>query len=185
MMNRFNYQQSPLARRFGGVPVRMLAERLRLPMAVMGAAVLALASTWLLETHRIADLDADLSALQLRVQSASSDRIRAEHLTATVARLEATSVGIDAARREALAATNTIAQIGNDLPEETWLTGVGATPAGTWTISGRSTRVNEIGTMLRRVQSIDKTAATRLVSIAATGRTGRILDFVIGWDRRP
>jgi hypothetical protein len=39
--------------------------------------------------------------------------------------------------------------------------------------------------MLRRIQSIDKTASTRLVSIAATGRTGRILDFVIGWDRRP
>ena len=38
--------------------------------------------------------------------------------------------------------------------------------------------------MLRRVQSLDRNATVRLVSIAATGRTGRILDFVIGWARR-
>jgi hypothetical protein len=184
-VNRFNYQQSPLERYFGGTSVRMLAERMRFPMAIIGAAVLALASTWSIETHRVADLDVQLAALALRVQAANGDRIAAERLAATVARLEATNAGLAAARREALAATNTIAQIGNGLPEETWLTGVGATPAGAWTIGGRSTRVNEIGTMLRRIQSIDKTAATRLVSIAATGRTGRILDFVIGWDRRP
>jgi hypothetical protein len=99
--------------------------------------------------------------------------------------LRALHAGVAAARREALAATNTIARIGNDLPPQTWLTGVGSTPNGTWTIDGRSTRVGEIGTMLRRVQRIDDGATARLVSIAATGRTGRVLDFVIGWDRRP
>lgn len=184
-MKRFNYAQSPFERLFEGAPLGMFAEWMRVPMAVIGAAVLALASTWLIETHRLAVLDADLSALQRRVQAASSDRIRAERLTATVSRLQAMSAGIAAARRAALAATNTIAQIGNGLPEQTWLTGIGATPAGTWTIGGRSARVGEIGTMLRRIESIDKTAATRLISIAATGRRGRILDFVIGWDRRP
>jgi hypothetical protein len=184
-MNRFNYQQSPFERHFGDAPMGMLADRLRLPMAVIGAAVLALAATWSFETHRVADLDAELAALQLRVEAASGLRVRAERLTARVARLRAASAGIDAAHREALAATNTIAQIGNGMPEQTWLTGVGAAAAGTWTIDGRSTRVDQIGTMLRRIQSIDKTASTRLVSIAATGRTGRILDFVIGWDRRP
>ena len=58
-----------------------------------------------------------------------------------------------------------------------------ATPADAWTINGRSTRVDEIGTMLRRVQELDRRGAARLVSIAATGRSGRILDFVISWSR--
>ena len=83
-----------------------------------------------------------------------------------------------------LETTNAIARIGNDLPPQTWLTAIGATPAGDWTIGGRSTRVSEIGTMLRRVQALDAGAAATLVSIAATGRSGRILDFVIGWNRR-
>jgi hypothetical protein len=106
-------------------------------------------------------------------------------LTAAVARLRAIQGGIAAARRDVIETTNTIAQVGNELPAQTWLTGVGSTPSGDWTIAGRSTHVDEIGTMLRRVQSIDPNASAHLVSIAATGRAGRILNFVIGWERRP
>jgi hypothetical protein len=102
-----------------------------------------------------------------------------------IARMRTIQAAVGAARRDVLIATNTIARIGNDLPPATWLTSVGSTPAGAWTIGGRSTRVDEIGTMLRRVQGIDKRATVRLVSIAATGRSGRVLDFVIGWDQNP
>jgi hypothetical protein len=184
-MNRFNYRQSSIERLFGEAPLRRLTETIRLPIGVIGAAVFVLAGTCSIENHRVAALDADLAAVQIRVRAAASERARAERLTAVVVRLRAATAGIAAARREALAATNTIARIGNGLPEQTWLTGVGATADGTWTIGGRSTRVNEIGTMLRRIQDIDRNAAARLVSVVATGRGGRILDFVIGWDRRP
>jgi hypothetical protein len=184
-MIRFNYRQSAYERLFGDAPAIVLTSRLRVPLATIGAALLAVTATWSIQTNRVAGLDNELSALQSHVRAASSDEVRAERLTATVARLRALRAGIAAARREALAATNTIAQIGNGLPPQTWLTAVGSTPDGTWTIDGRSTRVAEIGTMLRRVQSIDDGATARLVSIAAIGRTGHILDFVIGWDRRP
>jgi hypothetical protein len=182
---RFNYHQSPYERLFGDAPAAVLTERLRIPLATVGAALLAVTATWSIQSHRVAGLDNELNVLQIAVHAANAEQLRAEHLTASVTRLRALHAGVVAARREALAATNTIALIGNDLPPQTWLTGVGSTPNGTWTIDGRSTRVGEIGTMLRRVQSIDDAATARLVSIAATGRTGRVLDFVIGWDRRP
>jgi Tfp pilus assembly protein PilN len=184
-MIRFNYHQSAFERLFGDAPALRLTDRLRIPLAAIGAALLVVTATWWIQTQRVTALNDELAALQTRVQASHADESRAQRLMASVARLRALSAGIASARREAVAATNTIARIGNDLPPQTWLTGVGSTPAGAWTIDGRSTRVGEIGTMLRRVQSIDVGASARLVSIAATGRSGHILDFVIGWDRQP
>jgi len=183
-MNRFNYRQSPYQRFLAGTPVTAIAAQLRVPVAAIGAALLVVAAGWSLERHRVAALDAQLAGLQLRMQATAAGSARAERLTASVTRLRAIQGGIAAARRDVLETTNTIAQIGNELPPQTWLTGVGSTPAGDWTIAGRSTHVDEIGTMLRRVQGIDPNASARLVSIVATGRAGRILDFVIGWQRR-
>ena len=184
-MNRFNYHRPPIARLCGDLPLSALTNRLRIPIAVVGIALVAVAGSGSLEAQRIAGLDAELDALQSHVQSAAATRARAERLTATVAKLRAMRAAMASARREAIDATNAIARIGNGLPEQTWLTNVGATPNGTWTIAGRSTRVAEIGTMLRHVADIDRSAPARLVSIAATGRSGHILDFVIGWDERP
>lgn len=183
-MTRFNYQQSARQRLLAAAPLAAMAERLRLPAALAGAALFLVFATWTFETHRVALLDADLNRLQLQVRAAAFADARAARLIAEVTRLRATGARVAAARRDVLVATNAIAQIGNELPPQTWLTAVGATPAGDWTIGGRSTRVDEIGTMLRRVQAIDAGASATLVSIAATGRSGRILDFVIGWNRR-
>jgi hypothetical protein len=184
-VNRFNYHQSAYERLLAGVPAAMLTERLRAPMAVIGAALLSVAATWSIETHRAAVLGDELTGLHARLQAAAANQTHAEHLTSSVARLRAIVERVALARRDVLVATNTIATIGNDLPPQTWLTSVGSTPTGDWTIGGRSTRVDEIGTMLRRVQGIDRNATARLVSIAATGRGARVMDFVIGWDRRP
>lgn len=184
-MIRFTYDQTAFQRLLAGIPLTAMARQLRLPLASIGAAVLIVIATWSFETQRVAALDGELSDLMARVQATAADEVRVKRLTAAVVRLRAIQAGIVAARRDVLATTNTIARIGNALPAATWLTGVGATPAGDWTIGGRSIRVNEIGTMLRRVQGIDPNSNVHLVSIAATGRTGRILDFVIGWDHRP
>ena len=184
-MIRFNYRQSALERILGNAPPFRPTESLRAPLATIGAALLAVIATWWIQTQRVSALDSEVAALQARVTAATADAVRAQRLMESVARLRALRAGVATARREAVAATNTIARIGNDLPPQTWLTGVASTPAGVWTIDGRSTRVGEIGTMLRRVQSIDAGAPARLVSIAATGRSGHILDFVIGWDRQP
>lgn len=183
-MNRIDYHQSLKKRIVAAASGVLAGERLRVPVAAIGAALIAITATWSLETHRISALDAELTALQARIVAARAGDARAERLSAAVVRLRALNRDVALARREAVIATNTVARIGNDLPPQTWLTQVGSTSAGTWTIDGRSTRVDEIGTMLRRVQSIDRGVTPRLISIAATGRAGRVLDFVIGWDRR-
>ena len=184
-MIRFNYLQPPHERWCAGVPAAALAGSLRLPLVLIGLAFLSIAATWTFETHRIGMLEDQLSGLQSRIRTAANDERRARNLMTNVARLRTIRSAVSAAHRDVLVATNTIARIGNDLPPATWLTSVGSTSAGAWTIGGRSTRVEEIGTMLRRVQAIDQHASVRLVSIAATGRSGRILDVVIGWDQQP
>lgn len=183
-MIRFNYHQSAYERLRDGLTGSVSPERVRLPVALLGAALLAVAGTWFLELQRVAVLERNLALQQARARATASDGARAQRLTADVERLRAIGDRIAAAKRDVLLAANTIATIGNELPPQTWLTTVGSTPDGTWTIGGRSTRVDEIGTMLRRVQGLDRNASARLVSIVATGRAGRILDFVIGWDHR-
>jgi hypothetical protein len=182
---RFNYLQPAYERWYAGMPAVALAGAVRLPLLLIGLAFLGLAATWTIEMHRTATLQDELTGLQLRVRAAAGDERRARSLMINIARMRTIQAAVGAARRDVIIATNTIARIGNDLPPATWLTSVGSTPAGAWTIGGRSTRVDEIGTMLRRVQGIDKRATVRLVSIAATGRSGRVLDFVIGWDQNP
>jgi Tfp pilus assembly protein PilN len=184
-VTRFNYHQSAYERFVAGAAISQLAARVRLPVAVVGAALLIVAAAWSIDAHRLGVLDGELTALQLRAHAAEADDARAQRLMTAVARLRAIDERIALARRDVFMATNTIARIGNGLPPQTWLTSLGSTPAGDWTIGGRSTRVDEIGTMLRRVQGLDRNASARLVSIAATGRAGRVLDFVIGWDHRP
>jgi hypothetical protein len=181
---RFNYHPSARERFLSAAPLAAVTERLRLPAALVLAAVFIVLATWSFETRRVALLDDDLHRLQQQERAAAVDDARAERLIAEVARLRAAAERVAAARHDVLAATNAIARIGNELPPQTWLTAVGATPAGDWTIGGRSTRVDEIGTMLRRVQALDAGASATLVSVAATGRSGRILDFVIGWKQR-
>ena len=184
-MKRFDYNQSRYHQLLAEIPLGTIAMQLRLPVTACAAALLAVAAAWSLETHRIAALDLELSQMQLRVQATAADEARVERLTSAVAHQRAIQDGIAAARRDVLETTNTVARIGNELPEQTWLTAVSSTPAGAWTVGGRSTHVGEIGTMLRRVQGIDPKSTARLVSIAATGRSGRILDFIIAWDRNP
>jgi len=184
-MIRFNYHPSPFERFLDDTPAVALFERLRVPLAIIAAALLGVAGTWSVETQRMAQLEAQRATLQVRLHATAAGDDRAQRLLADVTRLRAVRERIAAGRRDVIVATNTIASIGNDLPPQTWLTALGSTPAGDWTIGGRSTRVGEIGTMLRRVQSLDRGATARLISIAATGRAGRILDFVIGWERRP
>jgi hypothetical protein len=184
-VTRFNYLQPPHERWYAGIPAAALAASLRVPLLLIGVAFLSVTAIWSFERHRAGMLEDQLSGLQSRLHAAANDERHARTLMTTIARLRTIGAAVSAAHRDVLVATNTIARIGNDLPPETWLTSVGATPAGAWTIGGRSTRVEEIGTMLRRVQAIDQHATVRLVSIAATGRSGRILDFVIGWDQGP
>jgi hypothetical protein len=183
-MTRFDYNATAPGPRFG-VPGALLRQALRLPLAVVAAAVLFVAGTLLVEAHRIATLDDELRALAVQTRDVTPDGRRSQGLLTALARMRAVRDRIRTARREALSDTNAIAVIGNELPPQTWLTGVEVAFGGAWSIAGRSTRVSEIAGTLRSIQRLDRNGAARLVSISAGGRMGRTLDFVIVWDRLP
>ena len=182
-MMRHNYQQSALSHVAGMVPGLPFRSHVRRSLAVFGSALLLTGGLWALEAHRIAALDTDLGRMREEAGSLAREARRSQQLADAVRRSSAIEMRIGEAHRVALDSTNAIARIGNLLPEETWLTNVAATPSGSITIAGRSTRVVEIGATLDAIQHIDARAATRLVSISTTGRTGNLHDFVIAWER--
>ena len=184
-MKRFNYRQSRFERFAGLAPPAFTTSALRGPLAIAGAAVVLFAGAWSVEAQRIAQLDRDLDALNIRVRAAKPAAERANAVIAATARAQTDDARVLAALREAVISTNTIARLGNALPPRTWLTNVQSNPAGAWTLAGRSDRVGAIGTTLRAIQQFDARARARLVSISATGRAGELLNFVIGWDRQP
>jgi Tfp pilus assembly protein PilN len=183
-MTRFDYNAAASGPRFGAPGARW-RQPLRLPMAVVATAVLFVAGTLSVEGHRIATLDDELTALAVQTRDVAPDGRRSQGLLAALTQMHAVRDRIEAAHREALSDTNAIAVIGNNLPPQTWLTGVQVAFGGAWSIAGRSTRVAEIARTLRLIQRLDTSGTARLVSISAGGRMGRTLDFVIAWNRLP
>lgn len=175
-MMRFDYRRSA---------ARDALPAFRRPALALGCGLLALAATWWLQTQRLATAAAELAALEQRAHAADASEARVRRVHAEVVRLRAIDARLIAARGAGLVAANAIVRVGNALPAQTWLTALGTAPDGSWTIGGTSARLDEIGAMLRRVQSLDRRGSPRLVSIAASGRGGRLLDFVIGWNRTP
>jgi Tfp pilus assembly protein PilN len=158
--------------------------QLRFALGTIGATLLLITIAWSVETLRLARLDGELAALAVAQAAARAVEHDAARLQADLQHLRALEAGLATARREAIDTTNVVAVVGNRLPERTWLTSVQATADGTWSIAGRTTHVAAVGSTLRTIGELDGTAAAHLQSISASGRTRRIVDFAIAWERR-
>jgi hypothetical protein len=155
---------------------------IRLAAGVVGASLIFVTAMWSFEEHRLTQLADELNALQTQARFARIAMHRARRLRTTLLRLRDIDTTIALARQEAIATTNVVSRIGNSLPSGTWLTGVQAATTGGWTIAGRSKQIADVGATLGAIEHLDGGAATHLVSVAATGRASRILDFVIDCD---
>jgi hypothetical protein len=184
-MRRHDYRLSVIAQLTGYAPAPISIGGLRIPLAITGAALLLVALIWSTEVRRIATLDRELVVIKQHAMRAAFDARRTQAISGLVERERQIDQRLRIAHRTAVASSNVIAMIGNGLPLQTWLTNVTSAPGGNWTISGRSTRVAEIGTTLRAIQRLDAGSPAHLVSISAGGRSNSVLDFVIGWDRQP
>ena len=183
-MTRCNYRQSRFERVVGRRPDIAIDRHMRSPLIAIGAALLLTAVAYGVEWQRVAVLDAELSILQDRITIAKQADIRVDMLGQSVAQLRDVRTAVAGLRRDTIVVTNTIARIGNELPSETWLTSVQPGRTGTWSIVGRSTRVDQIGATLASIGELDHAATARLVSINAAGKTGRLLDFIIAWEHQ-
>lgn len=179
-MNGFSYVPERFPRRFA-----WRSSGIRLALAAIAASLTFVTAGWSFELGRLAKLDDELRVVRLQAREAGTVERRSQRAQTRLQQLRALGDGVMLARREALVASNAVARIGNALPPNTWLTNLQAASAGTWTIAGRTTRVAEVGATLRALQRLDGNAVARLVSVSATGRSGRVLDFVIAWDRAP
>ncbi len=152
--------------------------RLRLSVGALGCSIAVVAAAWFFETDRLTRLDIEAATLHAQLREAAMVDARMQRLQDVLARLRAADAEIDAARRHAVASTNLVARIGNDLPARTWLTSFSVAPDGTVAIDGRSGRLAEIGTTLTALPGGRRTT-TQLLSISASGRSRRVLDFTL------
>jgi Tfp pilus assembly protein PilN len=178
-VTRFNYAPARVERFAASVTAACREPGVRLAIGAIGAGLILVTFVWSFEVRRLAGLDDALRSLHQRLGQAQARDAETQRLQTVLQRLRTIDRRVGLARREAIAATNALVRIGNALPPRTWLTGMQATSNGAWTISGRSTRVAEIGTMLRSIQRIDRGGVTRLVSVNVAGRSSGVLDFVI------
>ena len=182
-MTRYNYRQTTFERFAGGLPRVVIDARVRTSLAVLAAALLVVVIAAAAEQRRLAVLDGELTALRDRVAVAALIDTRDERVRATVLQERRVRTAVLAARRDSTLAANTIARIGNQLPPQTWLTSVQNDRTGAWSVAGRSTEIAEIGTTLAAIGRLAPASSPRLVSIASSGNRGRMLDFVIAWER--
>ncbi len=182
-MTRFDYRQTSFERWLGRRPVFVVDRPLRAAFLAIAAAIVAVGVVALIECRRIAALDGELAALADRIAVAERDDARSDALQRDVERLRDLCATVDGARRDTAFATNTIVRIGNRLPPQTWLTSVQTDRTGSWTIGGRSARLDEIGTTLAAVAQLEPAATTRLVSVNAAGARGALLDFSIAFEQ--
>jgi Tfp pilus assembly protein PilN len=156
---------------------------MRSALLAIAAAIVAVTLVALVERQRLAALDGELAVLADRIAVAERDDARSDALQHDVVRLRELCATLDNVRRDTTIATNTIVRIGNRLPPQTWLTSVQTDRAGSWTIGGRSARLDEIGTTLATVAQLEPAATTRLVSVNAAGIRGALLDFSIALEQ--
>ena len=182
-MTRYNYRQTTFERFAGNRPRLVIDARVRTSLAVLAAALLVVVTAATAEQRRLAVLDGQLTALHDRIAIAALVDVRNERVRGNVMQARRVRAAVLAARRDAMLAANTIARIGNQLPPQTWLTSVQNDRTGAWSVAGRSTQIGEIGATLVAIGRLVPTSSPRLVSIASSGNRGRMLDFVIAWER--
>ncbi len=178
-MTGFDYRQSRIARLIGMRPAFAPTRALRHAVAAIAGALLLAGAAGIVEHARVAALDRDIATLAARGAAAERDDARVARLESTVAATHALLATIGDARRSTALAANTIVRIGNRLPPQTWLTRVTTDRTGAWSIGGRSTRLDEIGTMLGTIARLEGDATPRLVSVTAAGRRATLLDFTV------
>jgi Tfp pilus assembly protein PilN len=181
-MRGFSYHRSPLERHFGWRPTLVLDRALIASLIAVGGALLLLAAVAAIERARVVALDGDLAMLDERLAQAQHADANARRLDAAVSAQHELAVAVAQAHVQTIVATNTIVRVGNRLPAQTWLTTVHAEPTGSWSIGGRSTRLDEVATTLRAVAALDPAATTRLVAVTASGAHLGVLDFTIAVD---
>jgi Tfp pilus assembly protein PilN len=180
-MTRFSYRptrREPSDRLWA---VLQSLDQLRTPTLVAAASLVFLAVLYVVEQQRLKSLNLQLIAAQAELASVTTADVQVQRIAARVVVLRYTRERLDSWRRSTRTAANTVAALGNALPSRAWLTAVQSTADGSLSISGRSAQIVDVGSALRRLQTLDTSGQAQLVSISSDRRRLGV-SFVISWQ---
>ena len=181
-MKRINYLVAPSERVFGDALRGGVSPRLRLGLITVGGAIAAIALPFCAESARLHALQTAGAAYQEQLDRTALDLSRVRRSERDVSRLRATTEQVTAVRRSGTLRANEIAQLGNALPNDAWLTAL-RHDGDALELEGGSRRLTTVAAAIVALAQLPAYAGARLVS--AYGGDGRAqVSYAIVLERR-
>jgi Tfp pilus assembly protein PilN len=179
-VKRIDYLRAPARHR---VPALLVDPRRRHALGASGLAVLLVASTSAVELVRLGAAQREAASLTERLADAETTTAAAKSLRREIQKLRALAQGVDATRRLAEADAEEIAELGNRLPPDVWLTTL-RLASGAVALEGRSARLEEIAAAMTALARLPRFTQARLLHVRDDVLHGGF-DYAIAAERVP
>jgi hypothetical protein len=176
----YNYHRPVIGRIFGSTATLQLARALRTGVPGFALACALAGGIWGFELRVLGGIENDLASVQAGLSADEADDRRLRQAKSAGDTMQALLAALDRQKRSTAQELNALAAIGNALPPNTWLTELHRQTAGTWSMAGRSARLEEIGDTLVALQRLDATGDPRLISVSSKD-AGVPLAFTAEW----
>jgi Tfp pilus assembly protein PilN len=179
-VKRIDYLRAPARRR---VPALFVDQRLRHALAAFGIAVLLVFSTSAVELARLNAAQQDAASLTQRLADAETTAAGAKSLRREIEKLQVLARRVDATRHLAEADVEEIAELGNRLPPDVWLTTL-RLASGAVALEGRGARLEEVAAAMTALARLPRFTQARLLHVRDDVLHGGF-DYAIAVERAP
>ena len=163
-MKRIDYLPSWSERHIGVALPSVVAAELRAPLVAFAGSLALAGVLWGVQATRLHDAEADGTVYAERLTATQTDVARVHAVERDVERLEALARRVATVRRSGALRANEIAEVGNRLPADAWLSSLRA-DRGTLAIEGHGARLDAVGAAIASLASLPAYGATRLVAV--------------------
>ncbi len=181
-MKRINYLVAPGERIFGDALHSAASPRLRLALVIVGGALASLGLPYGVESARLHDLETAAAANQTQLARSAAGVTQVRSLERDVTRLRALDGVIGTLRRAGRLGADEIAELGDALPSDAWLTALRKNGEG-FELDGGSTRLATVAATIAALSRLPRYADARLVSAFET-EARRQVSYSIVLERR-
>jgi Tfp pilus assembly protein PilN len=181
-VKRINYLVAPGERLFGDTLRSAASPRLRLAVVAIGGALASLVLPYCAESTRLHELESAASAYRTELADIAVDVGRVRGLERNIAKLRAVSDEVVAIRRSGGMRADEIAELGNALPSESWLTAL-RRDGEALEVQGGSARLSTVAATIAALARLSRYSGARLVS-AYGGESRPQVSYSIVLERR-
>jgi len=182
-VKRINYLITPTERIFGRALRFAVAPRLRPPLVAIAGALASLSVPCCVEMTRLHHLEQTGVEYEMRLASAAIDVRQVHGLEREVTRLRFMSDQLASVRRSGDVRANEIAALGNQLPEDVWLTAL-RKDGDAIDIEGGSGRLNTVAAALAALSRLPQYAEARLVAVHGEAARSEVTYSIVLERRR-